>query len=120
MAHIEQFGPILVESLVSITKSNEARKKRAEEGLMKLLGRDSKDAHAELEEAATKLKDLHVREAKKRGEDPGAAPAGAAMAEEKDSRSEEPGQAELFEGAVVAQAKKARKAGSKKSPAKAK
>lgn len=68
LQHIEQFGPILVESLVRITKSPEARKKKAEEGLMKLLGRDSKDAHAELEEAEIRLKQQKEKERKKRGE----------------------------------------------------
>ncbi|MGZ3695126.1 MAG: DNA topoisomerase VI subunit B [Bdellovibrionota bacterium] len=68
LQHIEQFGPILVESLVRLTKSNDARKKRAEEGLRKLLGRDSKDAHEELAEASSKLAELHARDKKKRGE----------------------------------------------------
>ncbi len=69
LAHIEQFGPILVEALVNITKSNDARKKRAEEGLRKLLGRDSEDMIADLEEAESKLAAQKSREAKKRGED---------------------------------------------------
>jgi DNA topoisomerase-6 subunit B len=68
LQHIEQFGPILVEALVRITKSPEARKKKAEEGLMKLLGRDSKDAHEELAEAEIRLKEQRERERKKRGE----------------------------------------------------
>jgi DNA topoisomerase VI subunit B len=68
LQHIEQFGPILVESLIKITKSPAARGKKAEEGLMKLLGRDSKDAHAELEEAQSRLKEQHAKERKKRGE----------------------------------------------------
>lgn len=46
LAHIELFGPILVEKLVSIVGASEARKARAEEGLRKLLGRDSEDAIA--------------------------------------------------------------------------
>jgi DNA topoisomerase VI subunit B len=68
LQHIEQFGPILVESLVRITKSAPSRMKKAEEGLMKLLGRDSKDAQAELEEAHAKLAAQHARDRKKRGE----------------------------------------------------
>jgi DNA topoisomerase VI subunit B len=67
LSHIEQFGPILVESLVKITHSNESRKKKAEEGLKKLLGRDSKEAVAELEEAQSKLSELKARDAKKMG-----------------------------------------------------
>jgi len=55
LAHIEQFGPILVESLARIVGANESRKKKAEEGLKKLLGRDSEAAIADLEEAESKL-----------------------------------------------------------------
>ena len=49
--HIEQFGPILVEGLCRITKAPEARKKKAEEGLLKLLGRDARAAEKALDEA---------------------------------------------------------------------
>jgi len=55
LAHIEQFGPILVESLARIIGAPESRKKKAEEGLKKLLGRDSEAAIADLEEAESKL-----------------------------------------------------------------
>lgn len=55
LAHIEQFGPILVEGLVRITGAPQARKVKASEGLRKLLGRDSAEAIAELKEADTKL-----------------------------------------------------------------
>jgi DNA topoisomerase-6 subunit B len=55
LAHIEQFGPILVESLARIIGAPEGRKKKAEEGLKKLLGRDSEAAMADLEEAESKL-----------------------------------------------------------------
>jgi DNA topoisomerase-6 subunit B len=69
LQHIEQFGPILVESLVRLTKSSDARKKKAEEGLRKLLGRDSKDAHEELAEAESKLAEMKARHKKKHGEE---------------------------------------------------
>lgn len=49
--HIEQFGPILVEGLCRITKAPEARKKKAEEGLKKILGRDSKELEKGVAEA---------------------------------------------------------------------
>ena len=65
LAHIEQFGPILVEALVRITKSNDARKKRAEEGLKKLLGRDSAEAIEQLEEAEEKLAQQKEKQNKK-------------------------------------------------------
>ncbi|MBK9294313.1 MAG: DNA topoisomerase VI subunit B [Oligoflexia bacterium] len=69
LAHIEQFGPILVEALVRITKSPATRRKKAEEGLKKLLGRDSKDAIADLEEAQSRLDMLKSKDAKKLGID---------------------------------------------------
>lgn len=67
LAHIEQFGPILVEKLATITGAPESRKKKAEEGLKKILGRDSKEAISELEEAQTKLAEQKKRDAKKSG-----------------------------------------------------
>lgn len=65
LAHIEQFGPILVEGLARIIKAPEARKKKAEEGLRKLLGRDSEDAMADLEAAESKLLAQKQRDKKK-------------------------------------------------------
>ncbi len=67
LAHIEQFGPILVEKLVLLAGANEARKKKAEEGLKKILGRDSEDAVSQLEEAQTKLAIQKKKEAIKFG-----------------------------------------------------
>lgn len=67
LAHIEQFGPILVEKLAVLAKASDARKKKAEEGLRKLLGRDSKEAIADLEEAQTKLEAQKKKEAGKLG-----------------------------------------------------
>lgn len=55
LAHIEQFGPILVEKLAVITGASESRRVKAEEGLKKILGRDSKEAISELEEAENRL-----------------------------------------------------------------
>lgn len=69
LAHIEQFGPILVESLVRITKANASRKVKAEEGLKKLLGRDSSDALEDLNKAQAKLKAQKEKQARKLGED---------------------------------------------------
>lgn len=58
--HIEQFGPILVEGLCRITEAPEARKKKAEEGLLKLLGRDAHVTQQELEDAHAKL-EAHLK-----------------------------------------------------------
>lgn len=69
LAHIEQFGPILVEKLVALAGANDARKKKAEEGLKKILGRDSEDAASALEEAQAKLELQKQKEAKKLGLD---------------------------------------------------
>jgi DNA topoisomerase VI subunit B len=49
--HIEQFGPILVSALCRITNAPDARKKKAEEGLMKILGRDNRAMEKELKVA---------------------------------------------------------------------
>lgn len=65
LAHIEQFGPILVEGLARLVKAPESRKKKAEEGLRKLLGRESADAIADLEAAESKLLEQKKRERKK-------------------------------------------------------
>jgi len=115
LAHIEQFGPILVESLIKITKSNSSRQKKAEEGLMKLLGRDSKEAIADLDLATSRLKDLHAKEAKKRGEDPDAAPAAGDAPPHPETP---PAETDLF-GEPLAAKKKAGK-GSKKQASKSK
>ncbi len=68
LAHIEQFGPILVEGLVRIVGASKERKFKAAEGLRKLLGRDSSEALKELQEAegrlaAQKKKDAHLHAA---------------------------------------------------------
>jgi DNA topoisomerase-6 subunit B len=65
--HIEQFGPILVDGLCRITKAPEARKKKAEQGLLKLLGRDASVAEKELESAHEKLS-AHEKKAKTKEE----------------------------------------------------
>lgn len=67
LAHIEQFGPILVEKLALLSGANESRRSKAEDGLRKILGRDSKDAILALEEAETKLNKQKEREAKRFG-----------------------------------------------------
>jgi DNA topoisomerase-6 subunit B len=64
MAHIEQFGPILIEYLGRIVNAKDARKKRAEEGLKKLLGRDANAAKKELSEAELRLSALKEKQAK--------------------------------------------------------
>jgi DNA topoisomerase-6 subunit B len=55
LKYIEQFGPILVEGLARITGAKEDQKKRAREGLMKLLGRDTTSAEKALTDANQKL-----------------------------------------------------------------
>jgi DNA topoisomerase-6 subunit B len=58
LAHIEQFGPILVETLGRLTKANPERLQRAQEGLKKILGRDSQEAEQELKSAEVALSRL--------------------------------------------------------------
>lgn len=69
LAHIEQFGPILVEKLALLSGASDARRKKAEDGLRKILGRDSQEAISELEDAETKLNKQKQKEAKKFGVD---------------------------------------------------
>ncbi len=59
--HIEQFGPILVDTLCKLIDAPEKRKKKATEGLEKILGRDSKEAHKDLSEADTRLQQLRAK-----------------------------------------------------------
>ena len=61
--HIEQFGPILVQGLCRITEAPDTRRKKAEEGLRKLLGRDAEVAEQELEQAHTRLEAQKEKEA---------------------------------------------------------
>ena len=61
LRHIEQFCPILVDCLCRITKAPAARKEKANEGLIKLLGRDVNAAKKELKEA---VKHVKIAEAK--------------------------------------------------------
>ena len=56
--YIEKFAPILVSGLVRITKSAKKRRTNATEGLMKILGRDTKVTAAQLKEAERKLGNL--------------------------------------------------------------
>ncbi len=52
--HIEQFGPILIDTLGRIIEAPESRLKKAREGLMKILGRDADEAQSELTVAVEK------------------------------------------------------------------
>lgn len=88
LAHIEQFGPILVEKLVLIAGANQARRKKAEDGLKKILGRDSEAALSDLEEAQTKLAEQKKKQAKITGEDEESAPVDEDAAEETAKKSE--------------------------------
>lgn len=51
IAHIEQFGPILIDGLIRLTKADEKRRVNATEGLRKLLGRDAIDSEKALKVA---------------------------------------------------------------------
>lgn len=64
--HIEKFGPILIETLGRLSKASAKRKQAANEGLARLLGRDTKEADKQLAEAETRLKQLKEKEAEKK------------------------------------------------------
>jgi DNA topoisomerase-6 subunit B len=53
--HIEQFGPVLVDILCRITKAPATRRKKAEDGLSRILERDAKVAKKMLSQAETEL-----------------------------------------------------------------
>ncbi len=97
LAHIEQFGPILVDKLAEIVGASEARKKRAQEGLKKILGRDSKEAISQFEDAVGKLDAQKKKEAKKSG------------------GGEEPSEADMMDEVVVASKSKKKTADKKTS-----
>lgn len=64
IAHIEQFGPILIEYLGRISGAKESRKKKAAEGLRKLLGRDAQAAEKDLSDAEQRLEALKEQQKK--------------------------------------------------------
>ena len=64
IAHIEQFGPILIQYLGKITGAKDARKQKAEAGLRKLLGRDAQAAERDLSDAEVRLAALKEKQAK--------------------------------------------------------
>ncbi len=61
IAHIEQFGPILIDGLVRLTKADEKRRDKATEGLRKLLGRDAIESEKALKAAKEKSEELDVK-----------------------------------------------------------
>lgn len=63
--HIEKFGPVLVDTLVRITKSPEKRKNAAYEGLKKILGRDTDEAQTKLASAETALDEANLARKKR-------------------------------------------------------
>ena len=65
MQYIEKFGPVLVDTLVRITKSPEKRKTAAYEGLKKILGRDTDDAQSKLASAETALDEANLARKKR-------------------------------------------------------
>lgn len=65
--HIEKFGPILVHGLAEITKAPKKRKDAAEQGLQKILGRDTNEAEGKLKEAESRLQVLKAKQKKTLG-----------------------------------------------------
>ena len=69
ISHIEKFGPALVEGLARILGAPKTRVLKAEEGLKKLLGRDTSSAEAELDKATSRLAQLKEKQSKTLGID---------------------------------------------------
>lgn len=61
IAHIEQFGPILIDGLIRLTKADEKRRVNATEGLRKLLGRDAIDSEKALKVAKAQSEALDAK-----------------------------------------------------------
>jgi len=61
IAHIEQFGPILIDGLVRLTKADEKRREKATDGLRKLLGRDAIESEKALKAAKEKSEELDAK-----------------------------------------------------------
>lgn len=61
IAHIEQFGPILIDGLIRLTKADEKRREKATDGLRKLLGRDALESEKALKAAKEKSEELDVK-----------------------------------------------------------
>ncbi|MDE0151518.1 MAG: DNA topoisomerase VI subunit B [Bdellovibrionales bacterium] len=62
MQYIESFVPILIKKLADITSASSTRVKKAEKGINKILGRDTKMAKEALKEAQGKLDHLKSKE----------------------------------------------------------
>ena len=60
--YIEKFVPILIKKLADITSASSARVKRAEKGITKILGKDTKLAQEALKEAQGKLDHLKSKQ----------------------------------------------------------
>jgi DNA topoisomerase-6 subunit B len=65
--HIEQFCPILVDALCRITEAGEDQRKRAQEGIVKLLGRDAHTTQQELVHADAVLEKETQKEKDQKG-----------------------------------------------------
>lgn len=56
--YIEKFAPVLLDTVFRISEEKDSRRKKAEIGLKKILGREELDAKAELKKAEEKVKEL--------------------------------------------------------------
>tara|TARA_Y100000590_G_scaffold352810_2_gene405549 strand:- start:7020 stop:8813 length:1794 start_codon:yes stop_codon:yes gene_type:complete len=108
--HIEQFGPILVDTLSRIVGATEKRRQAAAAGLAKLLGRDTKATESELSTAESKL-EQHLEKRKKRIGEP---------SEKENSLKEEKGTSSKKKKATKKSAKKKKVAKKKKTTSKKK
>ncbi|MBT4763030.1 MAG: DNA topoisomerase VI subunit B [Bdellovibrionaceae bacterium] len=68
IAYIAKFGPILVDGLARIAKAPKTRRNKAEEGLNKILGKDSKEAENELKQAEDRLTAQKAKQKEKFGD----------------------------------------------------
>lgn len=114
LQHIEKFGPILVSGLVNITGASSKRKVAAEEGLKKLLGRDSELAESELAQAEERLQVLKAKQRARLGVEDEEGDANL-ESEEELSRSEESGEQLSLDESLAPATTKKRATGKKAS-----
>lgn len=112
--HIEKFGPVLVDTLVRITKSPEKRKNAAYEGLKKILGRDTDEAQTKLASAETALDEANLARKKRlrafKDEDSALEALHAPSEEESEGLEEHPdAEATAEDGGIDSEPKKGKK-----------
>jgi DNA topoisomerase-6 subunit B len=116
--HIEQFGPILVETLCRILEAPGKRKVAATEGLRKILGRDTKDAEKKLSTADKRLQEHLEKSNSRLGKMAGLDKISDYKEPDQEDNEEAGEEEEVFKLEATLPGKKTKKKAAKKAPAK--